>query len=72
MTIVAGGGADDGGSELSGGSVDPVGLEGVLVGAGFGAQATTPAPMATTSTILRNMLHPPTRTGPERASTVGR
>jgi hypothetical protein len=55
ITIVAGGGFDDGGTELSGGSVDPVCLVGSLDVEGLGAQATTPIPIATTSTILRNI-----------------
>jgi hypothetical protein len=58
MLIETGGGAVDGGSEFSGGSVDPVGLGGLLDFAGVLAQpaAATPAPRrAATTRILRTI-----------------
>ena len=55
ITIVAGGGAQLGGSELAGGSVEVVDLSGLVVLAGMLAQPTTPHANATTTTILRTI-----------------
>jgi hypothetical protein len=55
ITIVAGGGAQLGGSELAVGSVDVVDLSGLVVLAGMLAQPTTPQAKTTTTTNLRTI-----------------